>query len=161
LDEAITVLREAVKVAKAIPSHTHHISAGAQLARCYLRQDELRKALSTLDAARQVYAEHGAVAGISTQLCNASAEAYLAAAEQGDEAEKAGWLRKAGRACRAALKQGRVYRPRLPEAMMLQGRYQWLNITLERSFNQKYYQHIVMHFSRSLQVVCGSYPDFN
>jgi hypothetical protein len=42
------------------------------------------------------------------------------------EKEKSGWLRKAGRACQVALKQGKLFRPGLPEAQRLQGRYEWL-----------------------------------
>jgi hypothetical protein len=50
----------------------------------------------------------------------------LIAAEGSDGHERNDWLKKAGRACSQALKQGKVYPPGMPEAMMHRGRYEWL-----------------------------------
>ena len=61
-----------------------------------------------------------------TPARNGLAEAYLVAVEQASQKEKSEWLQKAGRACGAALKQGKIFRPGLPEALRLQGRYKWL-----------------------------------
>jgi tetratricopeptide (TPR) repeat protein len=126
LDEAVTVLREAVELTKAIPDQVTHLVAGGELGRYYLRQDQLEQALSTLHATQQAYVEHRAGWTAVTPLRNGLAEAYLLAAEQSDKTEKADWLKKAKLACRAALKQGKAARGGLPEAMMLQGRYEWL-----------------------------------
>ena len=76
--------------------------------------------------AQQVYIEHGAVGGTRSPLRNGLAEAYLVAAEQSDKVERAGWLKKARRACKDAQKQGKAFRPGLPEAVRLQGTYEWL-----------------------------------
>jgi hypothetical protein len=54
------------------------------------------------------------------------ADCYLLQAEQASQSEKEEWLRKANRACRAALKQVKAWYPGAPEAMLLQGRYEWL-----------------------------------
>jgi tetratricopeptide (TPR) repeat protein len=129
LDEAIPVQREALALAKAIPDRASHVVAGGILGQCYLRQGELERALSVLKASQQVYVKQGAVGGWPSMLLHGLAEAYLLAAERSDasqQAEKAGWLKKAGRACQDALKQGKVARLALSEAMVLQGRYEWL-----------------------------------
>ena len=47
------------------------------------------------------------------------AEANLLAAERSGGAERADWLKKAKRACLAALKHGMGFRGGLPEAMRL------------------------------------------
>ena len=48
------------------------------------------------------------------------------AAEQSEESGRADLLKKAKSSCRAALKQGKAFRPGMPEAMRLQGTYEWL-----------------------------------
>lgn len=52
-----------------------------------------------------------------TRFRNGFAEACLLAAEQNDETERGSWLKKAKSACQVALKQGKAYRPGLPEEM--------------------------------------------
>jgi tetratricopeptide (TPR) repeat protein len=126
VDEAITTLREAVALAKAIPDYGIHVLAGGELGRCYLCQGQLEQALSTLQANQQVYVEHRVGWGTNSALFNGLAEAYLLVAEQSDSTARADRLQKAKYACRAALKQGKAFRGGLPEAMMLQGRYAWL-----------------------------------
>jgi hypothetical protein len=99
------------------------------MAHPYLRQGKLEEALSTLEASQQVYAESGVGWGESSALFNGLAEAYLLATEQSGtlpQSEKAGWLKKARHACQDALKLGKTYHPKLPEAMRLQGTYEWL-----------------------------------
>ena len=48
------------------------------------------------------------------------------AAEQSEPTGRAAWLQKAGRACRAGMKLRKAFRPGRPEALRLQGRYEWL-----------------------------------
>jgi hypothetical protein len=54
------------------------------------------------------------------------AEAYLFAAEHEPGSETSKWLMRARQACKEALTYNRRYQPGLPEAQMLQGRYEWL-----------------------------------
>ena len=54
------------------------------------------------------------------------AGAYLQAAEQSETIGRAAWLKKAGRACRAGMKLRKAFHPGKPEALRLQGRYEWL-----------------------------------
>lgn len=57
---------------------------------------------------------------------NALAEGYLAVAERDGSAGRAGAMKKAKRACGAALRQGTIFRAGLPAATRLRGRYEWL-----------------------------------
>jgi hypothetical protein len=86
----------------------------------------MEQALSTLQATQKVYLEHGSLWTLTIDLRSGLAEAYLLATEQSNRADRADWLEKAKHACRIALKQGKVYRGGLPDAMRLRGRYEWL-----------------------------------
>jgi len=126
LDEAIVTLQEAIELAKAIPDHAFRISALADLGRCYLRQGDLEGGLAMLQESQEFYAPY--LGGDSyASLRNGLVEAYLLAAEQGDKTERADWLKRARRACKDALRQGKAFRPGLPEAMRLRGTYDCLN----------------------------------
>jgi tetratricopeptide (TPR) repeat protein len=125
LDEALAVLKEGLQLAEAIPDQAFCISASADLGRCYLRRGDLEQALAALDTSLAFYAPY--LGGDSyASLRNGLAEAYLFAAEQRGQTEEADWLKKAKHACKDARKQGKAFRPGLPEAMRLQGTYEWL-----------------------------------
>ncbi|MCP4538309.1 MAG: AAA family ATPase [Chloroflexi bacterium] len=129
LDEAIKVLKESIELAETIPDYSSRISAGGQLGGCHLCQGELEQALSTLQASQQVYVEYSSTGttGIGVvNYCIGLARVYLAAAEQSGTIERSDWLKKAQRACQITLKQCKVFRSTLPEAMRLQGTYEWL-----------------------------------
>jgi len=79
-----------------------------------------------LEQSHQLIREHGLRGYTITPPCNALALAYLVAAEQAVGFDRLSWMRKARRACRAALKQGKAFCGGMPEAMRLQGRYAWL-----------------------------------
>lgn len=84
-------------------------------------------ALGTLEASLRFKEENRVVEQhVNAALRNGLAEAYLLAAEQSDNTARVDWLRKARRACRDALKQGKTHRPGSPEAMRLRGTYEWL-----------------------------------
>jgi hypothetical protein len=128
-DEAVAILGQASELAKTVPDYATQVEAGGELGRCYLCQGKLEEALSALQTSQQVCDEHRAGWGTSTPLRNGLAEAYLVAAEQGTRLRPSAggaWLGRARRACREALKQGKAFRPGLPEAMRLRGTYEWL-----------------------------------
>ena len=84
-------------------------------------------ARAVLREGEEIGADRAAVpAFYSASLRNGLAEADLLAAEQSTGTERAEWLKKAGRACRAVLKHGKAFRGGLPEAMRLQGTCEWL-----------------------------------
>ena len=124
-DEAVAALKQALQLAEAIPDQAFCISASADLGRCYLGQGNLDQALAALNTSLAFYTLY--LGGDSyASLRNGLADAYLSAAEQCRQAEKADWLKKARRACKDARKQGKAFRPGLPEAMRLQGTYEFL-----------------------------------
>jgi len=125
-DQAIASLQEAIQIAEAIPSHGVLIGASGDLAQCHLRQGQLEKALSTLQICQKLYIEHSVGWGHETPLFNGLAEGYLLAAERSDTTNRAGWLKKAENACRNAIGRGKITRFALPEALRLQGTYEWL-----------------------------------
>jgi tetratricopeptide (TPR) repeat protein len=124
-DRAIVALQEAFELAEAIPDHGFHISTLADLGRCYVHKGDLEAGLAALWKSQEFYAPHLG-ADSYAPLRNGLAEAYLLIAEQRDKTESTDWLKRARRACEDALRQGKVFRPGLPEAMCLQGRYEWL-----------------------------------
>jgi class 3 adenylate cyclase/tetratricopeptide (TPR) repeat protein len=126
LEEAIVALKEASKLAEAARDDTFRIFANHELGCCYFRQGQLEQALTCLEENRQFYVEHPSKAMVWLPFRAGLAEAYLAVTEQDDRAKRANWLKKAGRACQDALKQGKAYRGVMPEAMRLQGTYEWL-----------------------------------
>jgi tetratricopeptide (TPR) repeat protein len=128
LEQAISHQQKAIELAEAVPDILTRIGAGARLAQNYLRQGKLQPALDVLEASRQLSLEHKEPHHYAT-LCNATAEAYLLAAEQipFGKTGRAEWMEKAGRACLLALKQSHTFRGRRAEAFRLQGRYEWLN----------------------------------
>jgi class 3 adenylate cyclase/tetratricopeptide (TPR) repeat protein len=125
-DKAIVTLREAKELAETTQDHRFRVWSSGELGRCYLRQGQLEQALTTLEESRQYYIEHRKIAALWFPYFSGLAEVYLLAAERGAQSERANWLKKAGHACQDALKHGKAYRGVMPEAMRLQGTYEWL-----------------------------------
>lgn len=123
--EAIASLQQAAELAKALPDTAFTIQTTADLGRCYLRQGDLTESLATLDASQRAFVPNLGADSYAS-LRNGSSEAYLLAAERSVALERSNWLKKADRACRQALKQDKEFRPAFPEALRLQGTYEWL-----------------------------------
>ena len=138
LEGAAEDLRRAIELFHAVPDYMHVAMAGGDLGQCYLRQGRLQQAVTMLEESCQLIAERGLHGLYLTPPLNGLAEAYVLAAEQAQETERPDWLKKARPACQAALKQGKANRGGLPEAMRLQGRYEWLNSKPESA--QKWWQ---------------------
>ncbi len=128
LEAAIGHLSLALEVAEASGNVFLRVQAANQLGQCYLRQDQWQTALEVLESNDSFIAEHnfGRAPFPNAMLQNGLAGAYLLASERSVQRERKVWLEKAGRACRAALKWGKMLRPGMPEALRLQGRYAWL-----------------------------------
>jgi tetratricopeptide (TPR) repeat protein len=127
IEEAIDSLQQGMELAKSVPDYQTYVDSGGQLGQCYLRQGKLEQAFAVFEECRRSSIEHNLMKSpVITRFRNGLAEAYLLAVEQRDKNEKKDWLKKAGRACQDALKQGKAYPPGTPEAMMLRGRYEWL-----------------------------------
>jgi class 3 adenylate cyclase/tetratricopeptide (TPR) repeat protein len=126
LDEAFTVLQEACELAERARDWVFRTWAGNELGRCDLRRGQLEQALTTLEMSQQFYIEHPTKAMVWLPFRSGLPEAYMLAVEQSTESEKQNWLQKARCACRDALNHGKAYRGVMPEAMRLQGTYEWL-----------------------------------
>lgn len=128
LETASAHLRQALEIAELSGNVFLHVQATNELGQCYLRQNEWQTALDTLESNDDFIVEHNfrRAPFPNAMLRNGLAKAYLLASEQGDPRERNAWLKKAGRACRAALGWGKLFRPGKPEALRLQGRYAWL-----------------------------------
>jgi class 3 adenylate cyclase/tetratricopeptide (TPR) repeat protein len=128
LQTAITNLEQAIELSEAVPDYLFRVMAGGELGQCYIDEGKWQSALDVLETSEGLCVEHNVKGNTVTPLRNGLAEAYLMAAGQASigKSERNDWLNKAGRACKAALKQGKIFRPALPEVMLLKGRYEYL-----------------------------------
>jgi class 3 adenylate cyclase/tetratricopeptide (TPR) repeat protein len=125
LDEAIPNLQRAAELAKMLPDMAFAISATADVGRCYLRQGRLDLAIESLETSQRLFVPNMGSDSYAS-LRNGFAEIYLHAAEHSRPGEQATWLKKAKSACQEALKLGKEFPPGQPEALRLQGTYEWL-----------------------------------
>ena len=125
--ESIDSLKGAMEFFKSGSNYQWYVDCGGELGQCYLRLGDVDQALALFGECQRISVEYNLMKSPTlTRFRNGLVEAYLLAAEHRDDTESGGWLKKAAKACRVALKQGKVYPPGLPEAMMLRGRYDWL-----------------------------------
>jgi hypothetical protein len=128
LESAVDNLQEAMELADSASNFQLYVDCGGDLGQCYLRQGRYDKAFAIFDDCRRLSIEHNLMKSpVTTRYRNGLAEAYLLAAEDSDEDQRNRYLKNAQSACKEALKQGKAYVPGMPEAMMLRGRYEWLN----------------------------------
>jgi hypothetical protein len=127
LQEATVHLQRAIQLSRTVHDTYIGLVASGELGQCYLRQNELGLALAAFEDGKQIGRGYRGIGNAHTPLRHGQAEACLWQAERADPSEKAGWLRKAKRACKTALKQIKAFRPGAPEAMLLQGRCEWLH----------------------------------
>jgi class 3 adenylate cyclase/tetratricopeptide (TPR) repeat protein len=126
LDEAIDNLQRSIEIAQELPDYRTQVTAGAWLGRCYLAKGELEQAFMVLETSQEASSAPGAVGTFATYLYNGLSEAYLLAAENSTGKTRQEWLKKAKKTCRKNLKPAKNSRIPLPEALMFQGRYEWL-----------------------------------
>ncbi len=128
LEAAMSHLKQALEIAEASGNIFLRVLAANELGQCFLRQAQWQTALDTLESNDNFIGEHnfGRAPFPNGMLRNGLAATYLMAAEQSDPQERNAWLKKAGRACQAALNWTKSLRPERPEALRLQGRYDWL-----------------------------------
>jgi class 3 adenylate cyclase/tetratricopeptide (TPR) repeat protein len=128
LDEAAHNLKRALDLAEAIPDHANRIFSGVYFGKCTLRRNNLAEALGALKQTENYLNEHHMKRYfVSAFLHNGLAEVCLAAGEKSAGGERGMWLKESKRRCDDALKSSRaLFRPLLPEAMLLKGTYEWL-----------------------------------
>jgi len=125
LEKATSNLRRAIELFRAIPDHGGLTETMADLGQCLLRQGNLEEALTWLEQSNRLIAERRLRSHQVVQPKNGLAEAYLLVALQGGP-DAPQQLRRAGRACRDALRTSRHFHDGLPEALRLTGTWLWL-----------------------------------
>ena len=124
IDEAISTLQHAKEVAGQVPDYVVLQGAGGMLIRCYLAKGQLEKALSEIEISQETMATGSVIS--NHQLGNGISEAYLEAAENSTGKARQEWLKKARRSCREMLKATTQNPPNKPDALLFQGRCEWL-----------------------------------
>jgi tetratricopeptide (TPR) repeat protein len=132
-DQAIEHFQHAIEVLEAVPDYSQLAVASADLAQSYMGQGRLDVALERLEETNRLIAQRGVRGFGATEARNATAEAYLRAAERAEGAERNSFLKKAKRACKAARKQAKLDRQGFPAAYRLQGRLFWLQRKPEKA----------------------------
>jgi tetratricopeptide (TPR) repeat protein len=128
LEQAADHLRRSVEVAANRANYYTELVSGGELAQCLLRSGDIDGATSAIEAAEKVrplYLSPGGNAFIP--LIHAEAERFLLLAERASGAERDRWLRQAGPVCQDGVKRIKFFRLAGPEAMLLQGRFEWLS----------------------------------
>jgi class 3 adenylate cyclase/tetratricopeptide (TPR) repeat protein len=123
IESAIKNLEEARKLAEAIPDYLIHGLIMGELGRAYLSLGDTQKALTILEEGERIRSKNDVRGPTVSRLINGLAEIYLFLAEV---SPTEGWLNKAAPACKKALKQGQSWRYAFPDALLLQGRYEWI-----------------------------------
>ena len=123
LEEAAAATGTALELLESIPDYLSAVSAYGDLSRCRLRQGLVDEALALAEAGRRLIRDEGVRAFLCSPVYIAHAEALLAAAEaDGSRAT----LKRAGRAARAAVRQGRIDWEAAATAHRLVGTHEWL-----------------------------------
>jgi class 3 adenylate cyclase/tetratricopeptide (TPR) repeat protein len=124
-DGSIANLTKAIELSEAVSPHVIRVFAGGRLGRCYLRLGDLERSITVLKQAEDYRTAFGAK-GWENETPIVLFAAHLAAAERGAGTEREKHLRRARNSYRGVLRSAKVFRQCLPEAMMLQGKYQWI-----------------------------------
>jgi len=122
---------------EAIPIHLQRVMSGNYLGRCYCRMGNLEKSLAVLTETDTYRATHG-VRGWDYFVPVALATTYLATAERNGGPGRDEYMKKARQVCKRVFKWTKGYRVALPEALRLQGVYDWL--TGKQASAQKHWQ---------------------
>jgi len=123
-EEAVPFLQKALNLTESIPDYIARAQIAALLGQCYLYEEELQMALEILEESERINTEHR-IPILLSNLMHSLAETYLIFAEN-QENSKTDWMHKARHACKQALKAGKGSKAKLPNAMLLQGSYLWI-----------------------------------
>ncbi len=126
LAEAVEAAQEAIELNRAIPNYASMAATSGELGLAYLRMGNLDQALGMLESVISLVNTRRVVGTSPTYPRNALATAYLIASEQASGSEREVWLKKARRACQAALRQGKVDCTGWLYALRMRARYEWL-----------------------------------
>jgi class 3 adenylate cyclase/tetratricopeptide (TPR) repeat protein len=126
LEGAMANDHAAMELCRSIPDYEDLAYAGGNLGWCRLRKGDFDGAIAMLEEASTLADERGLKGHETTFAVGGLAEAYVAKAAGAHGHAQAAALKKAKRACRAALRQGRLFHGGAPSAMRCQGTYEWV-----------------------------------
>jgi tetratricopeptide (TPR) repeat protein len=126
LEQAAANGRVAMELCRSIPNYEDLVYAGGNLGWCRLSSSDPDGAIALFGEATNLANARGLKGHARTLALDGLAKAYLVKAEKADGRARTAILKKAKRACRAALREGRHFRGSLPGAMRSQGTYEWL-----------------------------------
>jgi tetratricopeptide (TPR) repeat protein len=124
-EECAANLKKAIELLEAIPNHEGRVMAGCVLYKCYLRLGDIERSLDALMETDGYRVKHNAK--LYQHFVHLGFfRIYIAAAEQTKGRDREESLEKANVAGKNALRSARLRRIILPEAIRLQGVYDWL-----------------------------------
>ncbi len=126
LGEAVEKMRQALDLLKSVPDYQVIVFGSGILGRCYLRQGDIRKALTVLEEGCQFIERHRLRGFSCVPVRLHFAQAYLHEAEQAGGSRENKRMKKTGEACKMALKQVRFDQAAKISAYRMQGTLEWL-----------------------------------
>jgi len=125
LDDAVADLEAALELARGMPDYAGVAQTAGLLGACYVRRAEVARARELFDEGRRIIAERGFRGMSVVWLPLALAEAHVLGLDADDGERRDTRLATARRACRRAVRQGRMLRFVLPRALRLRGMLDW------------------------------------
>jgi tetratricopeptide (TPR) repeat protein len=125
-EEAVRRIGKARKLLDSIPDYLSLIAAYGDLGRIYLAQGRIDEALRAFEGGQRMIAARRLRAFLCSPCVVGEAAALLAAAEACGADERSSYLKRARRACAAAVRQGRLDREAGVAAYRCRGTYAWL-----------------------------------
>ena len=126
LNDAIESFRRGIEIAKKLPDYVTLTGLGGWIGQSYLALGEVDRSIELMETTEQLIRDQiGNLPGY-VYIGNSLAKSYLTKAEMSIGKDRLAWLKKTPLILRRSLKDARRNRMALPDAQMLQGRYEWL-----------------------------------
>jgi class 3 adenylate cyclase/tetratricopeptide (TPR) repeat protein len=126
LEQGLRRSEESLGLFDSIPDYVDRAAVLSDIGMCHLEQGRPERALEVMEEAQGLIAERRLRGLPLTQNRIALAECRLHIAELLDGSERTRELKRARRACRAALRYGKGVRDGVPGAARARGSYEWL-----------------------------------
>jgi class 3 adenylate cyclase/tetratricopeptide (TPR) repeat protein len=124
--EAQSLLERAVALFGSVPDYNSVQCATSDLGHAYLRLGRIDEALVRFEESMTLIAARGFRGFLCVSALNGRAEAYVRLIEQAGALQRSVAVGRAWRACRAAVRQGRLNPEGFPGAVRLRGTCEWL-----------------------------------
>jgi tetratricopeptide (TPR) repeat protein len=125
--DAIFIFQRGIDLAEELQDYASLAGLSGWLGRSYLALGDVERAIELMEANERLIKEQIGNLYSHAYLGNGLAEAYLAKAEGTEGQERLSWLKKTRPVLQRTLKEAGHNRMALPEAQLLQGRYEWLH----------------------------------